>query len=478
MLVRNQFSMKQKFIWLFGFVGFTGLISLVLVYKTVIPLEPSGLMLMGLLLFNILGAITIGALILGSTQASMKKVISAIGDFGEGDLEQRLDIQGTDEMAQLSACFNAAVDKIQILVESVNVSSLQLSSTAEETSTISNDAYEHIRQQQYEIEQITTAIEKIAATGFTVGMNASSSMEKAEKAAQDAGISRNLVDQTVDSINGLATEVEKSSDVINKVEDDVKQIGKILVVIRDVSGQTNLLALNAAIEAARAGEMGRGFAVVADEVRSLAKRTQDSTHEIQEMIDNLQSNAQAAVTAMNCSREKAAETVMHAAGAGTSLEQITVESSAISKTSQDIVSELEGQNQMITGLGANLVNIGEKITSTTLSAKQTVAASNELARFSAELQNMVQHFKVNAPQSVAILIPEAPSLGESPQIVEATSLEEPQIVETTLEVVPQIVETIPEEDPFTNASEFVADEPPTESKNDKNDKNDDMDFFI
>ncbi|MCP4277888.1 MAG: hypothetical protein GY779_16205, partial [Gammaproteobacteria bacterium] len=215
----------------------------------------------------------------------------------------------------------------------------------------------------------------------------------------------------------------------NKVEDDVRQIGKILDVIRDVSDQTNLLALNAAIEAARAGEMGRGFAVVADEVRGLAKRTQDSTHEIQEMINNLQTNAHEAVTAMNCSREKAAETVTHATGAGISLEQITVESGAISEMSQDIVNVVDRQNQMITGLGTNLVNIGDKINSTTLSAKQTVAASNELARFSVELQDLIQHFNVNTPQSAEAVTPGADCVKGLPYIVGRAPQEAPPLVE-------------------------------------------------
>ncbi|MCP4311493.1 MAG: hypothetical protein GY790_09555, partial [Bacteroidetes bacterium] len=217
-------------------------------------------------------------------------------------------------------------------------------------------------------------------------------------------------------------------------------------------------------EAARAGEMGRGFAVVADEVRGLAKRTQISTHEIQEMINNLQTNAREAVTAMNCSRKKAAETVTHATGAGISLEQITVESGAISKMSQDIVNVVDGQNQMITGLGTNLVNIGDKINSTTLSAKQTVAASNELASFSVELQNLIQHFNVDTSQAAETLIPEVDSLNGLQNIVETPPQEDSQIVEIP-----------PGEDPLKTDNEFVADESLTESRNNKND---DMDFFI
>ncbi len=449
----NRFSLKQKFAWLYGFVSLVGVICLVFVYRIASPLEPSGLMLMGLLSFNIFGVIALGVLINRTSQATTKKVISAMEKLREGNLEQRLDVYGKDEMAQLCISFNLMVDNIQTLIEGVNASSQQLFSAASETSSISSDAYEHIRLQQHEIEQITSAIEKIAATGFSVGMNASSSVEKAEKASQDAEQSRELVGQTVASINCLANEVEKSSSVIDKVEGDVKQIGKILVVIRDVSDQTNLLALNAAIEAARAGEMGRGFAVVAGEVRGLAKRTQDSTHEIQEMINKLQSNARDAVSAMNSSREMATETVMHAAGAGVSLEQITVESNAITTMSQDIVDALDKQNQMITGLGTNLVNIGGKITSTTSSARQTVAASNEISRFSAELKNLLQHFGISTPQFAEAPVPEVPSLDDTPQIIETPA----------------------EQAPTINDAEIVADEPPTESRDNKSDN---MDFFI
>ncbi len=465
MSILNRLSLKQKFAWLYGFVGVVGVICLIHAYRITPPLEPSGLMLMGLLSFNIIGAIALSALISRTTQASIKKIISAMGELEEGDLGPRLDVNGKGEMAQLCISFNAVVDKIQPLIEGVSASSQKLFSTASETSAISSDAYEHICQQQHEIKQITSAIEKIAATGFSVGMNASNSMEKAEKASQDAEQSRKLVDQTVDSINGLASEIEKSSGITDKVEDDVKQIGKILVVIRDVSEQTNLLALNAAIEAARAGEMGRGFAVVADEVRNLAKRTQDSTHDIQEMINNLQSNARDAVAAMNGSCEKAAETVIHAAGAGESLEQITAASSAITTMSQDIVDVLEGQNQMITGLGTNLGNIGERITSTTSSAKQTVTASNEMARNSIEMQNLIQCFNVNAPQFAETRISEAPALDDTAQIVKAPPLAESTMHDNEFAI----------DEPIATNNNLVTEQPPAKSVSDKDD---DMDFFI
>ncbi|MCP3689331.1 MAG: methyl-accepting chemotaxis protein [Gammaproteobacteria bacterium] len=465
MPIFNRLCLKQKFALLYGFVSFVGVICLVLAYQIAVPLEPASLILMGLLAFNICGVIALAVFISGATQASTKKVISAMGELEEGNLEQRLEVHGKDEMAQLCIGFNALVDKIQPLIEGVSASSHKLYSTASETSAISSDAYEYISQQQLEIEKITSAIEKIAATGFSVGMNASSSMERAEKASQDAEQSRKLVDQTVDSISSLASEVEKSSNVIDKVEDDVKQIGKILVVIRDVSDQTNLLALNAAIEAARVGEMGRGFAVVADEVRSLAKRTQDSTHEIQEMINNLQSNARDAVTVMTSSREKVSETVMHAAGAGVALEQITVDSDAITTMSQNIVDVLEGQNQMITGLGENLVNIGGKITSTTASAKQTVAASSEMARNSVEMQNLIQCFNVNSPpaadtQISAVSIPEAAA-----PIVEAAPLEETATHDNEFVI----------EEPMAYSDDLATAEPTAKPVSNKSD---DMDFFI
>ncbi|MCP4493568.1 MAG: methyl-accepting chemotaxis protein [Gammaproteobacteria bacterium] len=465
MSILGRFSLRQQFALLYGFVGFFGGICLALVYRTTSPLESSNLMLIGLLTLNILGVIVLGILINRTTQTSISKIICAMEKLEEGDLEQRLDVHGKDEMAQLCISFNALVGKIQPLIKGVSTSSHQLFSTASETSTISGEAYEHICQQQHEIVQIAAAIEKIAATGFSVGMNATSSMEKAEKASQDAQHSRTLVDQTVDSINSLASEVERSSNIIDKVEDDVKQIGKVLVVIRDVSDQTNLLALNAAIEAARAGEMGRGFAVVADEVRNLAKRTQDSTYEIQEMINNLQANARDAVTAMNDSREKASETVTHAAGAGVSLEQITLDSGDITTMSQSIVDVLEGQNQMIAGLGTNLVNIGDKITSTTSSAKQTVAASNEMARFSLEMQNLTKHFYVIDPPPAETPIAEEPALDDVAKVAEAPPLEEPKTQDTEFIV----------DEPLTSNDDLVP-EPPRAKP--VSGKADDMDFFI
>ena len=200
--------------------------------------------------------------------------------------------------------------------------------------------------------------------------------------------------QASNSIDELANEVESAASVIQQLASDSDSIGTVLDVIKGIAEQTNLLALNAAIEAARAGEQGRGFAVVADEVRTLAGRTQESTQEIEAMIDKLQSGAKNAVTAMEAGQEKASIGVAQTKQAGEALAAITRAVTTISDMNTHIASSAEEQSATTEEMNKNIININQLADQTANSAQQSTAASAELSKLATDLQNLVSQFKI------------------------------------------------------------------------------------
>ncbi|OOG26195.1 methyl-accepting chemotaxis protein [Thioalkalivibrio denitrificans] len=313
---------------------------------------------------------------------------------GEGDLTQRLPVEGNNELSRLAESFNAFVTKLQELIQQVAGATAQLAAASEELSATAEQTTTQVRRQQGETEQVATAMNEMTATVQEVARNANEAARSAQDTDKEARGGREVVKATIKSIETLAAEVEAAGGVIQRLSADSEEIGKVLDVIRGIAEQTNLLALNAAIEAARAGEQGRGFAVVADEVRSLASRTQSSTREIQEMIERLQGNAGGAVEAMEKGRLRARESVEEAARAGSSLEAITGAVGNISDMNAQIASAAEEQSAVAEEINRNVVNIREAVDDTAQGSGQISTASDELARLAADLRNLVSRFRV------------------------------------------------------------------------------------
>jgi len=337
-------------------------------------------------------AILIASMI-GKPLCQTVEAMSEISE-GEGDLTRRLDESGNNEISRLATAFNNFAEKVRSMVSQVYGSTTQLSSAAEIMSSIVDETNRATQQQQTETSMVVTAMNEMTATVQEVARHATDAAEAANNADKFSAEGKQVVNSTMQSIESLSSEVHSAANVIAQLEKDSENIGAVLDVIKGIAEQTNLLALNAAIEAARAGEQGRGFAVVADEVRTLASRTQQSTQEIQEMIEKLQAGAQSAVKVMNDGRTKAESSVDQAAKAGSSLESITNAVSLIKDMNMQIATAAEQQSSVAEEINKNIVNISDIVDKSVDSAGQTASASNELAQLSSELQQLVNQFKV------------------------------------------------------------------------------------
>ncbi|WP_076419334.1 methyl-accepting chemotaxis protein [Colwellia sp. UCD-KL20] len=314
---------------------------------------------------------------------------------GDGDLSKRLDEDGNDELTSLGRGFNLFANHIQnVVVElrdainEISTSSVQLSSTVSQTD-------QAIIEQKKGIEQLLHLLEEILPAVQQVAVNASQGVELANISNEAASDGLKVVDQAMNNINLLDTDIENASHVIDTLALDTDNIGSVLDVIRGIADQTNLLALNAAIEAARAGEQGRGFAVVADEVRTLAQRTQDSTSEIQTMIEKLQVGAKKAVEVMQESKNRTIACVNNTKETGESLDKITTSVASIMHVNAEIASSTEKQNKTIDEIKANVDNINQQIELTVQGSQETAHNSQYTTQLSEQIKTLVNQFKTS-----------------------------------------------------------------------------------
>ncbi|PWK47971.1 methyl-accepting chemotaxis protein [Pleionea mediterranea] len=345
-------------------------------------------------LVAIAAAVLISFLVIGSIRKPLNQVVEVIGNVADGDLTRSINVERQDELGSLGDSVNNLVAKLRQILGSIASSSEQLAASAEQTENIAREGHQSINSQREQTELVATAMAEMTATVNEVANSANSTLQEVQGANAETQTGQEIVRQNIATINSLASEIESASGVIYKLNEYSDNIGSVLDVIRGIADQTNLLALNAAIEAARAGEQGRGFAVVADEVRTLASKTQESTSEIQGMIERLQNGTKDAVTVMEKSQDEARVSVDQTAKAGKALESITRAVGVINDMSTHIASSAEEQSAVTNEMHENITTISSLADQTAQGSNESLDASQQLAKLAAELKQMVSQFKI------------------------------------------------------------------------------------
>jgi len=324
---------------------------------------------------------------------ALKKSLDSMNS-GEGDLTRRIPEAGDDEIGDVINGFNLFLQVINDLMSQMAIEANSLSSSSSRLNQLAVRSKKEMLSQQEGTDQVASTVMELASTVQNVATNTKSASETALLSNAEVDHGKSVVDKTVHSIHQLSSGIDSASHVITKVEKDCDNVSSVLVVIQDIADQTNLLALNAAIEAARAGDQGRGFAVVADEVRTLASRTQDSTQEIQSMLESLQKGSREAVKAMIDSQSQAKETVSEVEIMGTVLDKISEMVANISNMNSHISGAVNEQQTVVKHINENIVTINEVTTAATEDAEKTTLEALNLQNIAGNIQEGISHFKV------------------------------------------------------------------------------------
>ena len=329
-----------------------------------------------------------------STRTTLRRLGLMMDKVAAGDMTVTFVSHSRDELGDLGQVFNGTVAKIHDLIERVGHTVGQVEWQASQVETVSAHSNQAVSGQRTQIEQVATAMNQMSSTAQEVARSAAAAVSSAHSVNDETVSGRGLVQSQQGSIARLASEIEQSVHVINQLATDSQSISSVLEVIKSIAEQTNLLALNAAIEAARAGEQGRGFAVVADEVRTLARRTQRSTEEIDQMISRLHSGVAAAVKAMGTSHEMANGTVGQSEKVQQALENILGAVGMIVDQNQQIAAAVEQQTAVAHDIDQNIVEINRAGEHAADGAHQTEAASRQLSMQVIELKQLIGAFRV------------------------------------------------------------------------------------
>jgi len=313
---------------------------------------------------------------------------------GEGDLTRSLDNKARDEVSRLAHYFNQFTKKMRDSLKEVAENSEVVLNHAQSVADSSESAQILTQNQNDIISQVATAMEQMTSQIRDVSNNAKAAETAANDARNNTSQGKDIISNTIIQMDSLSTNIDSVSQVVASLADESNNIGSVLDVIRGIAEQTNLLALNAAIEAARAGEQGRGFAVVADEVRTLANRTEQSTNEIQQMIQKLQAGAQKAVDAVKVSQEISSQTAEQTSEADNALSEIDKLMALISDMNTQIARATEQQTQAADEVNLRINDLANMADESLSTSDNLTGASLELKSSSHSMSKIVSSFKI------------------------------------------------------------------------------------
>ncbi|NAP02352.1 HAMP domain-containing protein [Pseudomonas syringae] len=324
----------------------------------------------------------------------LNSTVIAARRIADGDLTHDSSTTRQDELGLLQNTMQHMTVSLRGLIGGIGNGVTQIATAAEQLSAVSEQTSAGVTLQKNEVDQVATAMNEMASTVQEVARNTEDASQAAKQASERAAHGSSVVQHATREIGQLAGEVQQLGEAMQRLTEDSGKIGSVIDVIKAVAEQTNLLALNAAIEAARAGEQGRGFAVVADEVRSLAQRTQNSTTEIEALIQALQKGTGAASGLMDASLQRTEGTVVLARQAEQALVEINQSIGTIEQMSQQISAAAEQQSAVTEEINRSVLSVRDIADQSASATEQSAASTVELARLGSDLQSMVARFKI------------------------------------------------------------------------------------
>lgn len=363
--------------------------------KSLASYEAGRTLQMGIIILGLVISVLISTVIILNLKNRVALVRQTMSQAAQTlSLNSRIELVGQDELTDIGHSFNQFIAKVHQAITAVTENSRQLAQMALDVAKRAGQTQQNCDFQRDRTVQVATAIHQLGATVSEIASNASNAASMAQEATHSSADGRRVVGEAQQEIIELSKDLEHSTAVVQSLVTQVDEIGSTLDTIRAISEQTNLLALNAAIEAARAGEQGRGFAVVADEVRTLASRSANSTDEIQQVINKLQIEAKRAVDAMAVGHQKSDEVVEHADKANDSLAQINAYIDQISEQNIQVATATEEQSSVVEDIDRNVGDINQLTMQTAEIAEQLNQSSNSLRHLSAELDKLVNDFRL------------------------------------------------------------------------------------
>ncbi|MDI3392861.1 methyl-accepting chemotaxis protein [Pseudomonas sp. V98_8] len=359
-----------------------------------VQLKNNSLLILGSSVLALLVGLIAAWVITRLIVAPLRSVIRVAQQIAAGDLSAKVEVTRRDEIGQLMQAMQQMGAGLSQIVSGLQAGIEQLATSAQSLSAVTEQTNLEVSSQKEETEQVATAMNQMTATVHDVARNAEEAALAAQTADGKVESGQQVVRQSMVRIEQLADSATSASSSIESLSAEIQNIGTVLGVIKSVAEQTNLLALNAAIEAARAGEQGRGFAVVADEVRALAKRTQQSTEEIERLVSALRAAAQASVQQIQSSGELVKLAVSDALQTESALGSIAAAVSLIQQMNQQIAAAAEEQSSVAEEINRSVTSIRESADQSSLAMQGNAASSIELAQLGVELKGMVGHFRL------------------------------------------------------------------------------------